>query len=82
MMDEIWRDVRFAARGLGRSPAFTAIAVPYPAFKSYFFAAAFFVEAWRAFLRSTQPSLLSCGVRDTASAPAGTSFVTVVPAPT
>ncbi len=27
MMDAIWRDVRFAARGLIRSPAFTAIAV-------------------------------------------------------
>ncbi len=27
MMDAIWRDVRFAARGLLRSPAFTAIAV-------------------------------------------------------
>jgi putative ABC transport system permease protein len=27
MMDAFWRDVRFAARGLGRSPAFTAIAV-------------------------------------------------------
>ena len=27
MMDAIWRDVRFAARGLTRSPAFTAIAV-------------------------------------------------------
>jgi predicted permease len=26
-MDAFWRDVRFAARGLGRSPAFTAIAV-------------------------------------------------------
>jgi predicted permease len=27
MMDVFWRDVRFALRGLGRSPAFTAIAV-------------------------------------------------------
>ena len=27
MMDAVWRDLRFAIRGLGRSPAFTAIAV-------------------------------------------------------
>ena len=27
MMDAVWRDLRFAVRGLGRSPAFTAIAV-------------------------------------------------------
>ncbi|MDQ3138266.1 MAG: ABC transporter permease, partial [Gemmatimonadota bacterium] len=27
MMDAFWRDVRFALRGLGRSPAFTAVAV-------------------------------------------------------
>jgi len=26
-MDAVWRDLRFAVRGLGRSPAFTAIAV-------------------------------------------------------
>jgi hypothetical protein len=28
MMDAFWRDLRFAVRGLGRSPAVTAIAVP------------------------------------------------------
>ncbi len=38
--------------------------------------------AMRAFFLSTQPSLLTCGVRDTARLPGGTSFVTVVPAPT
>src|SRR5690606_4038281 len=35
-----------------------------------------------AFRRATQPSLLSCGVRERARAPGGTSETTVVPAPT
>ena len=39
-------------------------------------------RASRAFFRVTQPSLFSCGVRETASDIGGTSLVTVVPAPT
>ena len=54
--------------------------LPLPAAGSSSHASVFFPRSVRR--RSAQPSTVFCGVRESASAPAGTSFVTVVPAAT